>query len=78
MDEIKKFIFIFILVVAFLGLLIYCTSENSKYIYECIDYKGSMVYCTYIRHDKSGVWGKTIDGTTSTITSYKRVLKEEQ
>lgn len=68
-------IFILILLIVAFGVMSFSYLEYSKYIYECTDYKGNIVYCTYIEHSKSGVWGRTMDGRKIMITSHKLVLK---
>ena len=58
-------------------LMIYLIVDCNKYIYECTDYKGYIVYCTDAYISKGGIFGYTEDGTKIQLTSYKRVLKEE-
>ena len=52
--------------------------ENQKYIYECTDYKGDIIYCTDAYIYKGGMFGTREDGTKTTITTYRQILKEER
>lgn len=54
----------------------FLVEENQKYIYECTDYKGNLIYCKNACWTKGGIFGTTEDGRTIVITSYKRILKE--
>lgn len=65
-------LFIFIFGAIFFGVI-----DENKYIYECTDYKGDIIYCTYARETKGGMFGKTENGVEIQLTSYKRILKSE-
>jgi hypothetical protein len=74
-----------ILTIILLILLVFCLQyeykstkeENAKYIYVCTDYQGNEVLCTYYYLRDGHYFGGMEDGTVISITSYKRVLKEE-
>ena len=69
-----------VIVIGVLLAVIICLipMERVEYIYECTDYKGDLIYCKDAYWTKGGMLGKTEDGTTITITSYKRILKHER
>ncbi len=77
MDRIVDIIIGLVLIIGIGALIFFAVTDNSKYIYECTDYKGDIVYCTYAQWTKGGMRGTLEDGTVITITSYKQVLKEE-
>lgn len=68
-------------VAIFLSILLVCVlltpDENSKYIYECTDNAGNIIYCNTYYIDKGNAWGILEDGTRISITSYKPIAKEE-
>lgn len=77
MDKIINIIFALILITIIIGFISFGIIEGNKYIYECTDYKGDIVYCKDARWTKGGMYGTLEDGTMITITSYRQVLKEE-
>ena len=78
MEDIIKVI-IFLLVGSILmGLLIwFCIDDYEKYTYRCTDYKGDIIYCKQVTSIKGEMRGTMEDGTVVEITSYKKVLEEE-
>lgn len=77
MEFLEK-ILIILFIVLILGLFTWCCIDESKYIYKCTDTQGNIVYCVNAHTYRGGMIGTTEDGTKLTITSYKRVLKEEK
>lgn len=74
----EKAILVTIIVLVLSILCIICACSNGeKYVYECKDLQGNIVYCTSYKIIKGNAWGITEDGTTISITSYKRILKSE-
>lgn len=61
----------------FVGITIFAVKDESKYIYECTDIQGKLIYCTYAVTNKGGMFGKTEDGRKITLTSYKKINKED-
>lgn len=61
-------------------LIIYVILEvpEEGYIYECTDFYGNLVYCTYAYTDRGGMFGTTEDGTRIVLTSYKRIPETER
>lgn len=76
--EVLEKILIILFIVLFLGLFTWYCIDESKYIYKCTDTQGNIVYCVNAYTGRGGMIGTTEDGTELTITSYKRVLKEEK
>ena len=75
-DEIiEKLIYALIIIFFIVGICITFVNEQ-KYIYECTDNKGEIVYCYIVKNYKGEMTGRTEDGTVVEITSYKRVLEE--
>ena len=76
-DAIEKLLIILIILV-FIGLLIWGITESEDYIYICTDVQGNTIYCTYAYISKGGMFGTLEDGTIITITSYKQIRKETE
>ena len=77
MEFLEKILMI-LFIVLILGLFTWYCIDESKYIYKCTDTQGNIVYCVNAYTSRGGMIGTTEDGTKLTITSYKRVLKEEK
>lgn len=61
-------------------LIIYVILEvpEEGYIYECTDFYGNLVYCTFAYTDRGGMFGTTEDGTKIVLTSYKKISGAER
>lgn len=73
----KDVIMIIVICVMFTILICWASYDNSHYTFECTDYQGNIIYCVSVSEYKNELLGTLEDGTVISITSYKRVLKEE-